>query len=104
MSLPSSLPHFLTSLLPHSSLAFSTCSHRAIPDLTQSRERLLEALETLTPVRREVVLLHDLEGWTHPEIADALGMTELSSRQHLFQARRELRDHLGEACSAGGVT
>lgn len=61
-----------------------------------NRRRLLDSLSRLTPVRREVVLLHDLEGWTHAEIAQALGMTELSSRQHLFQARRELRGHLGD--------
>jgi RNA polymerase sigma-70 factor (ECF subfamily) len=67
------------------------------------RRRLLDALATLAPVRREVVLLHDLEGWTHPEIADALGMSELSSRQHLFQARRQLRDRLGDESCAGGV-
>jgi len=55
------------------------------------RKRLLGALEQLSPRQREVVLLHDLEGWTHPEIASALGLTEINSRQHLFQARRLLR-------------
>jgi RNA polymerase sigma-70 factor (ECF subfamily) len=58
------------------------------------RQRLLSALERLTPVQREVVLLHDLEGWTHPEIAAGLEVSEVMSRQHLFVARRAMREHL----------
>jgi RNA polymerase sigma-70 factor, ECF subfamily len=60
------------------------------------RERLLAALARVSPAQREVVLLHDLEGWTHAEIATALGCSELMSRQHLFQARRALRGLLAE--------
>jgi len=60
------------------------------------RVPLLRALNALTPVRREVVLLHDLEGWTHGEIALALEISEPMSRQHLFLARRELRRQLSE--------
>jgi DNA-directed RNA polymerase specialized sigma24 family protein len=41
-------------------------------------------------------LLCDLEGWSHREIADALGITETNSRQHVFVARRKLRERLGE--------
>lgn len=58
------------------------------------RGQLLAALATLTPVQREVVLLHDLDGWTHAEIADALGLSETNCRQHLFTARRALRVRL----------
>lgn len=72
-----------------------------MPD-TALRRRLLERLEKLTPAQREVVLLHDLDGWTHPEIAASLGISEVMSRQHLFQARRELRTQLGGG-SAGGA-
>ena len=53
--------------------------------------RLCAALGALTRVQREVVLLHDLEDWTHAEIAVAVGTTELMSRQHLHLARRALR-------------
>jgi RNA polymerase sigma-70 factor (ECF subfamily) len=59
------------------------------------RDRLLEALSTLSDAQREVVLLHDLEGWQHREIAGALGCSEGMSRQHLFVARRALRERLG---------
>jgi RNA polymerase sigma-70 factor (ECF subfamily) len=64
------------------------------PPEAGTQARLLAALAALTPVQREVVLLHDLEGWTHAEIADAVGTSELMSRQHLFAARRELRRRL----------
>lgn len=60
------------------------------------RTSLLAALGELTPVLREVVLLHDLEEWTHAEIARSLDTTETNSRQLLFQARRRLRALLQE--------
>jgi len=59
------------------------------------RAALLAALERLTPVQREVVLLRDLEGWDHRTIAGALGVSEGMSRQHLFAARGTLRRALG---------
>ena len=59
------------------------------------RRTLLSALETLTPEQREVILLKDLEGWDHRSIAAALGISEGMSRQHVFVARRILRDALG---------
>jgi RNA polymerase sigma-70 factor (ECF subfamily) len=55
------------------------------------RTQLLVALATLTEVQRAIVLLHDLDDWTHAEIADALGLSETNCRQHLFTARRALR-------------
>jgi RNA polymerase sigma-70 factor (ECF subfamily) len=64
------------------------------------RRQLAAALAAVTPVQREVVLLHDLEGWTHAEIAAALDISEVSSRQHLFNARRVLRSRLGEPSPA----
>jgi RNA polymerase sigma-70 factor (ECF subfamily) len=56
--------------------------------------RLCRALAGLAATQREVVLLHDLEEWTHSEIAAALGMSEVMSRQTLFQARKLLRAQL----------
>ena len=55
------------------------------------RRRLLAALATLTEVQREIVLLHDLDGWTHAELAELLELTETNCRQHLFTARKALR-------------
>ncbi len=58
-------------------------------------ERLLAALESLPDEQRQIVLLKDLEGWDHRAIARSLGISEGMSRQHLFVARRALRERLG---------
>ncbi|MEO7457340.1 MAG: sigma-70 family RNA polymerase sigma factor [Gemmatimonadaceae bacterium] len=55
------------------------------------RRVLLDALRTLSPVQREVVLLADVEQLSHASIADALGLSVLMSRRHLSDARRRLR-------------
>ena len=58
-------------------------------------ERLLAALAVLPEVQREIVLLHELDGWRHQDIAAALGISVAMSRVHLFNARRTLRRQLG---------
>lgn len=60
------------------------------------RIKLSAALRTLTSLQREVVLLHDLEGWRHAEIAGQLGLSALMSRRHLSDARKRLRELLGD--------
>jgi RNA polymerase sigma-70 factor (ECF subfamily) len=61
------------------------------------REELLAGLGQLTAIQREVVLLHDLESWTHKEIASSLDISEVMSRQVLFIARRALREHFANS-------
>jgi RNA polymerase sigma-70 factor, ECF subfamily len=65
------------------------------------RARLIAALDSISPVEREVVLLHDLEGLTHSEIAELLDISCVMSRQHLFVCRRKLRDYLGDEFDRG---
>lgn len=55
------------------------------------RDRLVAALATLSEQRREVVLLHDLEGWTHQEIAERMRLPPGTVRSHLHYARGALR-------------
>jgi RNA polymerase sigma-70 factor, ECF subfamily len=55
------------------------------------REDLTSALAQLTELQRQVVLLHDLEGYRHREIGEALGISEGASRFHLSTARALLR-------------
>jgi RNA polymerase sigma-70 factor, ECF subfamily len=66
------------------------------------RDRLIAALGQLSGAEREVVLLHDLEGFTHQEISEALGVSCVMSRQHLFVARRKLRAVLDNEVHQGG--
>ncbi|CAN5736151.1 sigma-70 family RNA polymerase sigma factor [soil metagenome] len=58
------------------------------------RGRLNDAMDRLSPLQREVVLLHDLEGWKHREIAERLEMPSGTVRSHLHFARRRLRELL----------
>jgi RNA polymerase sigma-70 factor (ECF subfamily) len=63
---------------------------------TELRADLLGALNTLTELQREVIMLYDVEGWSHKEIAGKLGISDGSARVHLFNARRALREKLTE--------
>lgn len=63
-------------------------------EIAELRRRLLDALDRLPAVQREIVLLHDLEGWRHREIGEALDLPEGTVRAHLSYARRELRTQL----------
>ncbi|CAN5740837.1 N/A [soil metagenome] len=65
-------------------------------DRTELRNRLQSALGTLTETQRSVVLMHDLEGYRHREIAVELGIPEGTVRSHLFFARRALRERLAD--------
>ncbi len=59
------------------------------------RTRLERALGRLSDIQRQVVLLHDLEGLKHREIAERIEISQGMSRQHLFNARKTLREILG---------
>jgi RNA polymerase sigma-70 factor (ECF subfamily) len=52
------------------------------------------AIEALPDGYRQVVVLHDVEGMTHREIAELLNVTEGTSKKQLFSGRRALRKHL----------
>lgn len=49
------------------------------------------AAQRLSPGARAVFLLHDVEGYTHEEIAERLGITAGGSKSQLFKARAKLR-------------
>ncbi len=53
--------------------------------------RLSAAIDTLTDTQREVLMMHDVEGWKHADIASLLGLAESTVRVHLLHARRKLR-------------
>jgi RNA polymerase sigma-70 factor (ECF subfamily) len=76
--------------------AAGTADPLADAETGELRDDLLAALATLPDTQREVVLLFDLEGWSHREIAARLGITEGSARVQLFNARRALRGRLAE--------
>jgi RNA polymerase sigma-70 factor (ECF subfamily) len=56
---------------------------------------LERALGRLADGYRAVVVLHDVEGHTHEEIARILGIDPGTSKSQLSRARRMLREWLG---------
>jgi RNA polymerase sigma-70 factor, ECF subfamily len=54
------------------------------------------AVARLAPRYREVFVLHDIEGFTHDEIAHMLGVDAGTSKSQLTRARRHLRGMLGD--------
>jgi len=55
---------------------------------------LLQAVYSLPEGYRAVLVLHDVEGFTHAEIAERLGIDEGTSKSQLSRARRKLRERL----------
>jgi len=67
------------------------------------RMMLERSMARLGERNRTVFLLFEIEGLSHAEIAATLGISEASSKNTLFQAKRELRRMLGESRKAGAV-
>ena len=63
------------------------------PDL---KTRLKDAIDRLPELYRTVFLMHDLEGYSHREIATTLDVAEGTSKARLSRARAKLRDMLGD--------
>ena len=61
-----------------------------------------EATKKLSPGAREVFLLHDVQGYTHEEIAQELGITSGGSKSQLFKARAKLRRLLAHVVDVPG--
>lgn len=54
-----------------------------------------QAVAQLPAGARRVFVLHDVEGYTHEEIAELMGTTAGTSKSQLHRARMTLRQHLG---------
>jgi RNA polymerase sigma-70 factor, ECF subfamily len=63
------------------------------PDVERTfiAQSIEEATAKLSPGARTVFVMHDVEGYTHEEIAEELGITAGGSKSQLFKARGKLR-------------
>lgn len=72
------------------------------PDQLAERKEMSDCVQgflaTLPPGHRQVLLLHDLQGYTDPEIAEMLGLSVHNVKIRLHRARARLRAALGEGC------
>jgi RNA polymerase sigma-70 factor (ECF subfamily) len=65
----------------------------ADPDL---KTRMAQAIDALPEGYRTVFVMHDVEGFTHEEIGQALGVQAGTSKAQLFRARAKLRTALAD--------
>lgn len=63
---------------------------------SELQKKLNAALQTLSEAHRTVVVLHDIEGLPHDEIARITGVPEGTVRSRLFHARQQLQAELSE--------
>jgi RNA polymerase sigma-70 factor (ECF subfamily) len=68
-------------------------AREAEPDL---KTRLNQAIDALPHGYRMVFVMHDVEGYTHEEIATSLGVHPGTSKAQLFRARARLREALAD--------
>jgi len=66
---------------------------RLDPDL---RERLGKAIDALPEIYRTTLIMHEMEGYTHTEIAEVLGVAEGTCKSRLSAARSQLRAALAD--------
>lgn len=64
--------------------------------LTELQKRLNAALQTLSEDHRTVVVLHDIQGLPHSEIAGIMNCSEGTVRSRLFYARKQLQRELAD--------
>ena len=68
-------------------------SDPAPPD-PELRDRLHRAIDELQEIYRVTFIMHDVEGYTHEEIATAMGVPEGTCKSRLSVARAQLREKL----------
>ena len=64
--------------------------------LSEVQKKLSEALLKLSEPHRMVVVLHDVQGQSHDEIAEIMGCNIGTVRSRLFYARQQLQGYLAE--------
>jgi RNA polymerase sigma-70 factor, ECF subfamily len=65
-------------------------------DALEIRQDVLDALQTLQPEHREVLILRELQGLSYREIAGVLEIADGTVESRLFRARSELKERLKE--------
>ncbi|MCG3147846.1 MAG: ECF RNA polymerase sigma-E factor [Verrucomicrobiae bacterium] len=64
--------------------------------LTELQQKLNEALQKLSEAHRAVVVMHDVQGMTHADIAKAMKCSEGTVRSRLFYARQQMQGILSD--------
>lgn len=79
-------------------LAEAIAGGRSAAEEAEQREELTELIERLRALpepQRAAIVMRELEGLSHEEIAAALGLNGGAARQAIYRARQTLRDSVG---------
>ena len=68
-------------------------------NLSEFQKKMNEALLTLSDKHRAVVIMHDVQGMSHGQIAGVMGCSEGTARSRLFYARKKLQTELSDFAS-----
>lgn len=60
-------------------------------EMIELRAGLRSAIQQLSPGQRAVLVLRDVYGWTHAEVARELGITHTTAKVRLHRARKRVR-------------
>ncbi len=71
-------------------------SHRSDDVDPVLRQKLHRAIDALPEIYRATLIMHDIEGYTHIEIAQSLGVAEGTCKSRLSLARAKLRAALSD--------
>ena len=71
--------------------AYAVSSKEASVISNMTQKEILAAIQTLTAAYRNVFNLYVIEGYSHREIGEILGISESTSRSNLVKARSKLR-------------
>jgi len=85
---------------PEEALEQMAAPDRPVDGDPRLRDKLERALAELPAGYRAVIVLHDVEGLQHDEIAEILGCRVGTSKSQLHKARARMRELLGPALAA----
>jgi RNA polymerase sigma factor (sigma-70 family) len=84
----------------HRSEDIDTAQYKVVEDKDVisnfTAQEILKSIQKLPPAYRAVFNLYAIEGYSHKEVAESLGITESTSRSNLVKARTKLKALLEE--------
>ncbi|WBM75394.1 RNA polymerase sigma factor [Saprospira grandis] len=89
---------FYRKAIRHRSEDIETAQHKISEDADAisrySAKEIMAVIQKLPPSYRAVFNLYAIEGYSHREVAQQLGITESTSRSNLVKARAKLREYI----------
>jgi RNA polymerase sigma-70 factor (ECF subfamily) len=80
----------------HENVVDRSTSPEKAGEMIELREGLKVAIDQLSPGQRAVLVLRDVYGWSHAEVARELGITHTTAKVRLHRARHRVQALLGD--------